>query len=105
MVRCSKYLTKTYCSQQCLWKDWKEKHSDLCQEKSEERKVKGDFKARLKAGSEDLECGMKKALKFADKAMSERVKEGFLEVNRLCQEKNKAKKVTKKGSSKEKDSK
>ena len=104
--RCNKCLTKTYCSRQCLSKDWEEKHSDLCQEESEERKVKGDFKARLKAGSEDLDCGMKKALRLADEAKSERVKEGYLEVNRLCQEKDKAKIVAKKGSSKgEKDSK
>ena len=48
---------------------------------------------------------MMKALRLADEAKSERVKEGFLEVNKLCQEKDRAKKVTKKGSSKEKDSK
>ena len=87
-------------------KDWEEKHSDLCQEESEERKVKGDFKARLKAGSENLEFGMKKALRLADEAKFERVKEGYLEVKRLCQEKDKAEKVVRKGSSKgEKDSK
>jgi len=39
--RCSKCLTKNYCSRDCQQKDWEEKHQELCNSAADKRKMKG----------------------------------------------------------------
>ena len=92
LYRCSKCLTKSYCSRECLLKDWEEKHEEFCEEDADERKVKGGSKARLEAGSIDLASGLEKTLRLADAAKTERVKKSYLEVKALCEKKDKARK-------------
>jgi len=42
--RCSRCLTKVYCSQECLVMDWKKVHKEVCREKPEVRKMKMNSK-------------------------------------------------------------
>ena len=73
-------MTKTYCSRECLLKDNEENHSKFCQKGEEERKVKGDAKARVEAGLKGLEVGLKNSLKLEGAP-----KNRLVEVMELCQ--------------------
>ena len=53
--RCKSCLTKTYCSKDCLVKDWEEKHKELCKESLEEWKKKKGAEARVETGLKGLE--------------------------------------------------
>ena len=39
--RCTKCLTKNYCSKHCQQKDWKKNHMGLCKKNAEKRKMMG----------------------------------------------------------------
>ena len=75
-------MTKNYCSRECQVKDSEEKHGKFCQKGEEERKVKGDAKARVEAGLKELEVGVEKVLKLEQ--VKEGVKEKLVEVKELC---------------------
>ena len=81
-------MTKNYCSRECLLKDSEEKHSKFCHKGQEERKVKGDAKARVEAGLQGLEVGVEKVLKLEQ---SEGVRKKLVEVKELCEGKDKKK--------------
>ena len=69
-------------------KDSEEKHSKFCHKGQEERKVKGDAKARVEAGLQGLEVGVEKVLKLEQ---SEGVRKKLVEVKELCEGKDKKK--------------
>lgn len=50
--RCSKCLTKVYCSEECHDLDWEKVHKDICREKSDIRKLKMSRKSRVMEDSE-----------------------------------------------------
>ena len=87
-LRCGVCLTKNYCSRECLLKDSEEKHSKFCHKGEEERKVKGDAKARVVAGLNGLdsvvEDGMKQALEVMKLEQSEKFRKMAVEVKELC---------------------
>merc|ERR1719341_1892170 len=78
--RCSKCLTKNYCSRACLLKDSDEKHSKFCHKGEEKRKVKGDAQARLEGGLRQLEIGLEESLKGSGVP-----KNKLVEVKELCE--------------------
>ena len=53
--RCSKCLTKNWCSKDCQRKDWEEKHQEFCKSSEDGRKVKGGAKERARFEKEKLE--------------------------------------------------
>ena len=69
-------------------KDSEEKHSKFCHKGQEERKVKGDAKARAEAGLQGLEVGLERVLKLEQ---SEGVRKKLVEVKELCEGKDKKK--------------
>ena len=73
-------MTKNYCSRECLLKDSEEKHSKFCHKGEEERKVKGDAKARVEGGLEQLEIALEENLK-----RSTAPKNKLVEVKELCE--------------------
>ena len=73
-------MTKNYCSRECLLKDSEEKHSKFCHKGEEERKVKGDAKARVEGGLKQLEIGLEENLK-----RSTAPKNKLVEVKELCE--------------------
>ena len=81
IFRCGECLTKNYCSRECLLKDSGEKHSKFCHKGEEERKVKGDAKARVEAGLQGLEVVVEQALKLEQ---SEKFRKKVVEVKELC---------------------
>jgi len=103
--RCSKCLTKTYCSRECLLRDSKEKHEEFCEKDAEERKVKRDSKSRVDAGLKkveavlkDLELRVQESPELA--SLSEEAKQDMVAVKELCEKKggkNKEKKTVKRG--------
>ena len=48
--RCKTCLTKLYCSRDCLTEDWDLVHKNICTERGEERKVKGETRRRAEEG-------------------------------------------------------
>ena len=44
-TRCSKCLTKSWCSRECQQKDREEKHKEFCIKGAEQRKVKGALRS------------------------------------------------------------
>merc|ERR550519_2308807 len=92
--RCSNCLTKNYCSRECLLKDSEEKHSKFCHKGEEERKVKGDAKARVVAGLNGLDAGVEDGLKKVLEVMKleqpekasqvEKTRKMVVEVKELC---------------------
>ena len=87
-LRCGECLTKNYCSRECLLKDSEEKHSKFCHKGQEERKVKGDAKARVEAGLQGLEVTVEEVLKLEQ---SEEVRKKLVKVKELCEGKDKKK--------------
>ena len=79
--RCSECLTKNYCSRECLLKDSEEKHSKFCHKGEEDRKVKGDAKARVEAGLKGMEVGLENVLKLEQ---PEEVRKKIVEVEEMC---------------------
>ena len=81
-------MTKIYCSRECLLKDSEEKHSKFCHKGEEERKVKGDAKARVVAGLNGLdsmvEDGLKKVLEVMKLEPPEKTRKMVVEVKELC---------------------
>ena len=81
LFRCSKCLTKNYCSRDCQLKDWEEKHQELCNNAAEKRKVKGGAEARVKSEVENVrrtfeEFGARSDLMEAGEQLSQ-VKEAY----------------------------
>ena len=74
-------MTKNYCSRECLLKDSEEKHSKFCHKGEEERKVKGDAKARVEAGLKTMEVEVEAALKLN---LPEEVRKQVAEVKEMC---------------------
>ena len=86
-LRCSKCLTKTYCSRECLFKDSEENHSKFCHKGEEERKVKKDGKARVETGLKVLEAMTEAGLKDPEVMKLkhfEEVGKMVVEVKELC---------------------
>ena len=87
-------MTKNYCSRECLLKDSEEKHSKFCHKGEEERKVKGDAKARVVAGLNGLDAGVEDGLKKVLEVMKleqpekasqvEKTRKMVVEVKELC---------------------
>ena len=97
-LRCSECLTKNYCSRECLLKDSEEKHSKFCHKGEEERKVKGDSKARVETGLQGLEVAVEEVLKME---RCEEVRKKVVEVKELCEkQEGKVKKKSEGGNSK-----
>ena len=69
-------------------KDSEEKHSKFCHKGEEERKVKGDAKARVVAGLNGLdsmvEDGLKKVLEVMKLEPPEKTRKMVVEVKELC---------------------
>ena len=63
-------------------KDSDEKHSKFCHKGQEERKVKGDAKARVEAGLQGLEVAVEEVLKMEQ---CEEVRKKVVEVKELCE--------------------
>jgi len=90
--RCSKCLTKSWCSRECQQKDWKEKHSEFCIKDADQRKVKGGAQVRRETEMKTLEEGMEKALVLnKDKPMV--VQNAVAGVKKLCEKKVKRSKT------------
>ena len=53
--RCSKCLTKNWCSKECPLKELQKSHEKFCQKDAEGRKVKGGKEVRKDVGTENLE--------------------------------------------------
>ena len=67
--RCSKCLTKLWCSRECLSKDWEMAHKVTCNEQPDKRKVKADKKERTEAGGTlQRRIFKKESLHLAEKA-------------------------------------
>ena len=63
-------------------KDSEEKHSKFCHKGEEERKVKGDAKARVETGLQGLEVAVEEVLKME---RCEEVRKKVVEVKELCE--------------------
>ena len=61
-------------------KDREEKHGKFCHKGAEERKVKGDAKARVEDGLRHLEAGLEETLK-----LDTTLKNDLFEVKELCE--------------------
>ena len=86
-LRCSKCLTKNYCSRECLLKDSEENHSKFCHKGEEERKVKRDGKARVESGLKGLEAMTEDGLKHPEVMKQKHFKEigkRVVEVKEMC---------------------
>ena len=103
-LRCSKCLTKNYCSRECLLKDSEENHSKFCHKGEEERKVKKDGKARVETGLKVLEAMTEAGLKDPEVMKLkhfEEVGKMVVEVKELCKkQEGKDKKKSEGGNSK-----
>jgi len=90
--RCSKCLTKSWCSRSCQEKDWEEKHKEFCikggRGAADQRKVKGGSQVRRDQGLKHLGRGMQSSLKLNKDKPSE-VQSMLSEVKVLCQKKGK----------------
>ena len=92
LIRCSKCLTKSWCSRECQQKDWKEKHNEFCIKDADQRKVKGGAQVRRETEMKTLEEGMEKALVLnKDKPMV--VQNAVAGVKKLCEKKMKRSKT------------
>jgi len=86
--RCSKCLTKHWCSRECQEKDWEEKHKEFCIEGADERKVRGGSRSRRKTGMKSSKEGLQKTMEAnADKSVE--LLSMLSEVKELCQKKEK----------------
>jgi len=89
--RCSKCLTKTYCSEECRLLGWETTHKQFCKElKAEKRKKKNTAQERKVAESEGLELAFKEGVTLDEEA---------LKMKKLCQKGGRPSKVAKTASS------
>ena len=82
LFRCTKCLTKTYCSKECWKEDWEVKHKQFCKKDPQERKVKSD--SILRRQNQEEHCEEYKAKLSGH--LSGAMKEEVLKVARSCQE-------------------
>ena len=90
--RCKSCLTKTYCSKDCLVKDWEERHKDLCKEGREEWKVKRGAEGRVETGMKELEGGLQRAMMSGLKPWE---LQNVVEVKEMCEKMGSADKAEK----------
>ena len=88
LIRCSKCLTKSWCSQECKSKDWDEKHKEFCIKDVDQRKVKGGAQVRRETEMKSLERGMEEAL-MLNKDKPAELQNALSEVKKLCEKKGK----------------
>jgi len=74
--RCSKCLTKNWCSKECPRNDLQKSHEEFCQGGADRRKIKGGKEVRKNVGTEDLEDYFDRVLKKTASAGVEDVKQG-----------------------------
>jgi len=84
--RCSKCLTKSWCSRECQQKDWDEKHKEFCIKDADPRKAKGGAQVRKETGTKGMEEGLEKAL-MLNKDKPIELQNVLSGVNKLCQHK------------------
>jgi len=93
--RCSKCLTKSWCSRECQQKDWYEKHNEFCNKDADQRKVRGGAQVRIETAMKSLEEVLENNLMLnKDKPMV--VQNAMSGVKKLCEKKvRKSKTATK----------
>ena len=90
--RCKSCLTKTYCSKDCLVKDWEERHKELCKVGREEWKVKRGTEGRVETGLKHIEGGLQRAMMSG---LNPWVLQNFVEVKEMCEKMGSADKAEK----------
>merc|ERR1712192_29328 len=80
--RCTKCLTKTYCSEECWKEDWDKKHKQFCKKDPVDLKVKHD--SMLRRQKQDEHCEEFKAR--LSRQFSGPIKEEVMKVAQSCQE-------------------
>ena len=98
-IRCSRCLTKNWCSKECPFKDWQKRHEEFCQKDSDARKIKGGAEVRKDVGSEELEKCFDKLLKHAT-SFGPEAEQNFEKVKKLYKSEEKSKVVKKSKSQK-----
>jgi len=93
--RCSKCLTKSWCSRECQQKDWYEKHNEFCNKDADQRKVRGGAQVRIETAMKSLEEVLENNMMLnKDKPMV--VQNAMSGVKKLCEKKvRKSKTATK----------
>jgi len=86
--RCSKCLTKSWCSRECQQKDWNEKHKEFCIKDADPRKAKGGAQVRRETEMKSLERGMEEVL-MLNKDKPAELQNALSEVKKLCEKKGK----------------
>ena len=94
MIRCSKCLTKSWCSRECQQKDWNEKHKEFCIKDADPRKVNGGAQVRSETEMKSLERGMEKVLTLNEDEPEELQNVVLSGAKKLCQEKGRKGKIT-----------
>jgi len=90
--RCMSCLTKTYCSKDCLVKDWEERHKELCKVGREEWKVKRGTEGRVETGLKHIEGGLQRAMMSGLKPWE---LQNVVEVKEMCEKMGSADKAEK----------